>query len=89
MFILGYLLIAIGKVLSFVINLYVVLIILDSVLSWIPIARDYRITEVISSLVNPVLNPIRNLIPHISVDISPIIAIAVLYFLDSFVVSAI
>jgi len=89
MFIIGYLLIAIGKVLSFAINLYVVLIILDAVLSWIPTARDYRIIEVISSLVNPVLNPIRKLIPQIGVDISPIVAIVVLYFLDNFIVRAI
>lgn len=89
MFIIGYLLIAIGKVLSFAINLYVVLIILDAVLSWIPTARDYRITELISFLVNPVLNPIRKLIPRIGVDVSPIVAIAVLYFLDNFIVRAI
>ncbi|RKY57091.1 MAG: YggT family protein [Candidatus Neomarinimicrobiota bacterium] len=89
MFIIGYLLIAIGKVLSIAINLYVVLIILDAVLSWIPNVRDYRITEVISSLVNPVLNPIRKLIPQIGVDISAIIAIVVLYFLDNYIVSAI
>ncbi len=89
MFIVGYFLIAIGKVLSFAINLYVILIILEAVLSWFPSAHAYRITEVISSLVNPVLNPIRNLIPHIGVDISPIIAIVVLYFLDNFVVRAI
>lgn len=89
MFIIGYLLIAIGKVLSFAINLYVVLIILDAVLSWIPTARYYRITELISFLVNPVLNPIRKLIPRIGVDVSPIVAIAVLYFLDNFIVRAI
>jgi len=93
MFIIGPFLIAIGKILTFVINLYVILIILDSVLSWFPSARAYRATEVINTLVEPALTPIRKLIrnsiPHIGIDISPLIAIAALYFIDSFVVSAI
>ena len=89
MFIIGYFLIAIGKILTFVINLYVILIILDAVLSWFPSARAYRATEVINTLVEPALTPIRNLIPRIGIDISPLIAIVALYFIDSFVVSAI
>ncbi|MCK4689614.1 MAG: YggT family protein [Candidatus Marinimicrobia bacterium] len=89
MFIIGYFLIAIGKILAFVINLYVILIILDAVLSWFPSARAYRAAEVINTLVEPALTPARNLIPHIGIDISPLIAIGALYFIDSFVVSAI
>lgn len=91
MFILGNLLEAFAKILYMVLNLYMWVIIIRAVISWVnpdpynPIIRFlYQITE-------PVLSPIRRWIPlrGMGIDISPIIVILAIYFLNTFLVQSI
>jgi len=89
MFIIGYLLMAIAKILSLVINAYILIIIIDAVLSWVSHHNPNDFTRLIDSLVNPFLGQIRKQIPRFSIDISPIIAILILLFLKDFVVNVI
>lgn len=88
MFVLSNLVSALARVLSYALNIYMYIIIARALISWVnpdpynPIVQFlYRITE-------PVLAPIRRLIPvyRIGIDISPIIVIMVIFFLENFLV---
>ena len=89
MFALGNFLAAVAKLLDLVLTLYIVIIIARAVISWVnpdpfnPIVRFlYRVTE-------PVLRPVRNALPlqGLGLDLSPMIVLLGIYFLDWFVVS--
>ena len=88
MFVIGNLIAAVAKILDLALTLYLWIIIFRAVISWVnpdpynPIVRFlYRVTE-------PVLAPIRRWIPlqGMGIDISPIILIGVIYFLQTFLV---
>ena len=89
MFVAGNFVLAIARLLELVINAYIWIIIARAIISWVnpdpynPIARFlYRVTE-------PVLRPVRHRMPTLAMglDLSPMIVILVLYFLDWFLVS--
>ena len=82
------LVLAAANLIHLVIQAYFWIIIARAILSWVnpdpfnPIVRFlYRVTE-------PVLRPIRRRLPtyQIGLDLSPMILILALYFLDSFLV---
>lgn len=88
MFVLGNLLIAAAKILDLALTIYMWIIIGRAVISWVnpdpynPIVQFlYRVTE-------PVLSPIRSRIPfgNMGIDISPILVILAIVFLQSFLV---
>jgi YggT family protein len=90
MFVAGNFVLALARLLELAINAYIWIIIIRAILSWVnpdpynPIVRFlYRVTE-------PVLRPIRHRLPTTSMglDLSPMVLILVLYFLDWFVVSS-
>ena len=89
MFVAGNLLFYLADVLHLVLIAYMWIIIARAILSWVspdpfnPIVRFlYRVTE-------PVLRPIRHRLPTLSMglDLSPMVVILVIYFLDGFLVS--
>ncbi|MCX7634624.1 MAG: YggT family protein [Syntrophales bacterium] len=88
MFVMENLLFAVAKVLDVVLTLYMWVIIFRAVISWVnpdpynPLVRFlYRATE-------PVLSPVRRLLPFggMGIDISPIIVLLAIYFLQLFLV---
>jgi YggT family protein len=88
MFILANFISALAKILDYGLTIYMYIIIARAVISWVnpdpynPIVQFlYRITE-------PVLSPIRRIIPihKIGIDISPIIVIMAIFFLQNFLV---
>jgi YggT family protein len=88
-FVVSNLVLALAGVLKLVINVYIWIIIARAIISWVspdpsnPIVRFlYRATE-------PLLRPIRYRLPTVAmgIDLSPIVLILVLYFLDQFLVS--
>ncbi|MBI5042894.1 MAG: YggT family protein [Nitrospirae bacterium] len=88
MFILANFVSALAKVIDYGLTIYMWVIIARALISWVnpdpynPIVQFlYRITE-------PVLTPIRRLIPiyKIGIDISPIIVIMIIFFLQNFLV---
>jgi YGGT family. len=90
MFILGNLIEAVARILDVGLTLYMWIIIIRALISWVnpdpynPIVMFlYRITE-------PVLSTVRRWIPlgNIGIDISPIIVILVIVFLQSFLVQS-
>src|SRR6185436_20183439 len=89
MFIINYFVIAVANLVNLVIVAYIWIIIARAIISWVnpdpynPIVRFlYRVTE-------PVLRPVRHRMPTLAMglDLSPMIVILVLYFLDWFLVS--
>jgi YggT family protein len=90
MFVAGNLVLALARLLEIAITAYIWIIIARALLSWVnpdpynPIVRFlYRVTE-------PVLRPIRYRLPTLSMglDLSPLVLILVLTFLDWFLVSS-
>jgi YggT family protein len=88
-FVAGNLLLALANLLHLVLQAYFWIIIARAVLSWVnpdpfnPIVRFlYRVTE-------PVLRPIRHRLPTFSmgIDLSPMVVILAIFFLDSFLIS--
>lgn len=89
MFVAGHLILALANVLHLALQAYFWIIIARAVLSWVnpdpfnPIVRFlYRVTE-------PVLRPIRHRLPTLSIgiDLSPLVVILAIFFLDSFLIS--
>ena len=90
MFVAANLVLAMANLVHLAIQAYFWIIIARAILSWVnpdpfnPIVRLlYRVTE-------PVLRPIRRRLPtyQIGLDLSPMILILALYFLDSFLVDS-
>ncbi|HOK07066.1 MAG TPA: YggT family protein [Syntrophales bacterium] len=91
MFVVENLAFAVAKIIDVVLTLYMWLIIFRALISWVnpdpynPIVRFlYRATE-------PVLAPVRRILPFggLGVDISPIVVLLVIYFLQLFLVRTI
>jgi len=91
MFIIGRLFLALGNLLNFLINAYIILIIIHSIMSWINVPRN-QFVVIIHSLVEPFLMKIREIIPIRlagGIDFTPLIGILLLYFINDFLVKII
>jgi YggT family protein len=76
---------------DFLLNLYIFILIASAVLSWLIAfnvvnARSpavWTVRDVLERLTEPVLRPIRQVLPNFgSVDLSPLVAILIIYFLQ-------
>ncbi len=90
MFLLGNFIEGLAKVLDMFLTIYIWIIVIRALISWVnpdpynPIVQFlYRVTE-------PVLRPIRRWLPfrNIGIDFSPIVVIAVIIFIQTFVVQS-
>lgn len=71
--------------LSLLINATSTVLILYCILSWF-MAPDHPIRQWLGSIIDPILDPIRRIIPGIGmIDISPIILMLILQFLQNFI----
>lgn len=87
MFIFGNLFLTIGRLLNFLIGLYIWLIIIRALMSWFNPDPYNRLVRVIIDLTEPFLGAIRRFLPSMGgFDLSPVAAIAILYFTKSFIV---
>lgn len=87
----GTFLLAIAKILHIVFTIYIWIIIFRAILSWIRIPSLYPVAVILYKLTEPVLKPLRKLVPPYKVgglDISPMIAVILILFLDSFIVKS-
>lgn len=88
MFVFANLLQAIAQILSMALSFYMWIIIIQALLTWVnpdpynPVVRFmYKVTE-------PVLYRIRRFIPNLGgMDLSPVIAIFAIYFLQKFLIT--
>jgi YggT family protein len=88
MFVLSNFIVALAKIIDMTLTLYMFIIIFRAVISWVNpdpynqlVIFLYRVTE-------PVLGPIRRILPmrNIGIDLSPVIVILIIMFLQYFVV---
>ena len=88
MFVLGDFLIGLGRVLGMLLNIYMWVVIARAVLSWVRPDPYNPIVRFVNNLVDPVTHRISRFLPTRvgMVDISPIILIAIIWFLQEFLV---
>ena len=86
--VLGNLLMALADILGFAINIYVLILIANAVLSWIPHDASHPIPRTLNRLSGFILDPIRRLVPMggLGFDLSPLLAILLLWFTNAFAV---
>ena len=91
MFILGNFLSATAQILKIVLELYMWIIIIRALLSWVNPDPYNPIVRFLNSITEPVLYRVRQLIPMsgVGIDFSPIIVILAIIFLQSFLVNSI
>ena len=81
---------AVAYVLKMFLDIYSWLIIIRALLSWVSPDPYNPIVQFIERSTEPVLAPFRRLIPSykIGIDLSPLLALAAIYFLRIFLVSS-
>jgi len=90
MYVLGYFLMALAKILDYVLFFYMLIIIARAVLSWVNPDPYNPIVRFIHSITEPVIYQVRSRIPTSfgGIDFSPVIVILIIYFLQIFVVQS-
>jgi len=89
MFILGNLFHAIAYILNTVLTIYMWIIIIAALISWVNPDPYNPIVRFLYSVTDPVLSPIRRRIGiMIGIDISPLIAILIIMFIKYFIVAS-
>jgi YggT family protein len=88
MFVMSRLIEGIAVVLQIALNVYFWIIIIRAVLSWVNPDPFNPIIRTLYSITDPVLNAIRRRLPVVfgALDLSPLLLILVIYFLQVFLV---
>ena len=88
MFVLGNFFQALATVLHYVLDIYLWLILIRALLSWVSPDPYNPIVQFIERATEPVLAPFRKLLPayRMGIDISPMLAALFIYFLKIFLV---
>ena len=91
MFILGNFLSATAQILKIILELYMWIMIIRSLLSWVNPDPYNPIVQLLNSITEPVLYRVRQLMPMggTGIDFSPMIVILLIIFLQSFLVNSI
>jgi YggT family protein len=88
MFIIGNFLHAIAVVLDIILTFYMWVVIIAALVSWVNPDPYNPIVRFLYAATEPVLRPIRRRLPVMGgIDFSPLIVIAVIYFLKYFLVA--
>jgi YggT family protein len=88
---LGNFLAAAARILHLVLMLYLWVIIIRVVLSWVNVPSLYAVALIFYRLTEPVLRPLRRFVPPRKLggaDVSPIIVCLLIVFIDSFLVNS-
>lgn len=90
MFVIGNFLLAITKILSIVLNLFMWIVIARAILSWVSPDPYNPIVRFIHNVTEPILHRIRMFVPISfgGIDFSPIIVILGIVFLDTFLIDS-
>ena len=88
MFVFSNFLIAAAKVLSLALSIFMWIIIARAVLSWVNPDPWNPIVQFINRVTEPILAPIRRRVPswRMGIDLSPLVAILAIYFIQWFLV---
>ena len=85
---MGHLIMGIAEVLNMVLTIYMWVIIIRALISWVNPDPFNPVVQILQKLTEPVLKPLRNLIPvyRMGIDITPLVAILIIIFLKRAVV---
>ena len=87
MFILSNFISASATIIGYILSIYIWIIIIRALLSWVNPDPHNPIVQILYRVTEPVLAPIRYRMPDIGgMDLSPIIVLLIIYFLQSFLV---
>jgi len=89
MFAIGNIILGIARVLGVVLNIYMWVVLIRALLSWVNPDPYNPIVQFLTRVTEPVLRPIRKLLPPWKMgglDLSPLIVVLVIYFLEIAVV---
>lgn len=88
MFILGNFLHAFAKILDMALYFFMWVIIVRSLITWVNPDPYNPIVQFMTRVTEPILSPIRRFLPtyRIGVDLSPFIAILIIYFMRDFLI---
>ena len=86
MFVIRNLLLAVSSVLNMALSLYMFIIVARALISWVSPDPYNPIVQFLYTVTEPVLRPVRRRLPATGIDISPIIVILAIVFLQQFVV---
>lgn len=75
---------------TWILWLYSLLIVIDAIMSWLPMLSNSVVGQFLDKIVNPYLNlfrrgPFAKLAYSTGIDVSPIIALFILYFIQNYV----
>ncbi len=86
---LGYIIIAVAKVLSLIINLYTLIIVVAVLISWVNADPYNPIVRILRQLTEPVFMMVRRFLPRAllrsRLDVSPIIVLILLMLIETVV----
>jgi YggT family protein len=90
MLLLANLIIALGKVLGLVLDVYMWVVIVRALLSWVNPDPYNPIVRLLHWLTEPVLRPVRRIIPlgAVGLDLSPMLVIVAIIFIKQFLVAS-
>lgn len=91
MILLANFLLAAARIAHLILMIYIWIVIFRAVFSWVQVPSLYQVSVILHSLTEPVLRPLRRFIPPYrlgGIDISPILAIFLIMFVDSFLVKS-
>ena len=90
MFTIGYLMLAVAKVLDYVLIFFMWIVVARAILSWVSPDPFNPIVRFIHNITEPVLYPIRKNLPigFGGIDFSPIVVFLAIIFLRTFLVSS-
>lgn len=84
MIILANLMLAVGRILDMLLSIMIFIVIARAVISWVNPDPYNPIVRFLSSATDPLLRPLRRYIPPLGggIDVTPIVLILILYFLE-------
>ena len=90
MFVLGNFIIAVAKIIHIVLTIYMWIIIARAIISWVNPDPYNQIVQFLYRVTEPVLAQVRRWLPfgRMGIDVSPIIVILAIYFLDEFLIKS-
>jgi YggT family protein len=86
MYVVSQLLLAVARLVDYLLWAYLWIIIIRALLSWVNPDPWNPIVRFLHQVTEPVLRPIRRRLPMTGIDFSPVIAILAIYFLQWFLV---
>lgn len=89
MFVASSFLIALSRIVDYVLTLYMWIVIIRALISWVSPDPGNPIVRVLRQVTDPVLRPIQRRLPVTGIDFSPLVLILAIMFLQWFLVPVI